>query len=415
MRCDGYRAPLLVILAWRNLWRHKRRTAMILFAFALGVWSMVVLAAIARGSLEQQLTSSILNLTGHIQIHAPGFRDDPVIEHRFAPPGPALAAALGARDVVAWSARVRVPAVIASERESAGVTLVGIEPLREHGLSFIPGAITEGRYLSGPDDEGLLLGRRLAERLETGLGRRVVLMSQDVNNQIADRGFRVVGLYDTQPQQLEEAYAFIGRATAQRLLKMGETVTEVAVMTTDRDRLEAPLARLRAAAAIADGLEVEPWTVVEPLLLLTQRLTDVILVIWYVIVFAAMSFGLINTLLMAVFERTREFGLFQALGMRPAYIIGQVLAESLILLALALVLGNLAAWGTIASLKGGIDLSAVAEGMELIGVAPVIYPAWSAGDLAMANALVFVLGVAASLYPAWRAARHVPIEAITRV
>jgi ABC-type lipoprotein release transport system permease subunit len=412
-----HRAPLLLILAWRNLWRHKRRTFMILLAFALGVWSMVVIAAISRGSLEQQLTNSILNLTGHIQIHAPGFRDDPVIQYRFAPPGAALVEALGARDVIAWGARVRVPAVVASERESAGVTLVGIEPQREESLSFIPEAVTEGRYLAAPDDEGLLLGRKLAERLETGLGRRVVLMSQDVNNRVADRGFRVVGIFDTQPQQMEEAYVFIGRGTAQQLLKMGDSVTEIAVMTTDRDRLDAPLARLRSAAAAgtSDSLEVEPWTVVEPLLVLTQRITDVILIIWYVIVFAAMSFGLINTLLMAVFERTREFGLFQALGMRPTHIIGQVLVESLILLALALAIGNVAAWGTIRSLKGGIDLSAVAEGMELVGVAPVIYPAWSAGDLAAANVLVFVLGLVASLYPAWRAARHVPIEAITRV
>jgi ABC-type antimicrobial peptide transport system permease subunit len=155
--------------------------------------------------------------------------------------------------------------------------------------------------------------------------------------------------------------------------------------------------------------------VIEPLLVLTQKITDVILIIWYAIVFAAMSFGLINTLLMAVFERTREFGLFQALGMPPRHILGQVLVESLILLLLALLLGNLAAWATIASLKGGIDLSAVAEGMELVGIAPVIYPAWAPADMLAANALVFVLGLAASLYPAWRAARHVPVEAITRV
>jgi ABC-type lipoprotein release transport system permease subunit len=405
------RSPLVVTLAWRNLWRHTRRTLMILFAFALGVWSMVVIAAISRGSMEQQLDKSILNLTGHVQLHAPGFRDDPVIEHRLAPPDDALRAALAAPEVSAWANRVRVPAVIASERESAGVTLVGIEPARERGLSFIPDSITAGRYLEAPDDPGLLLGRKLAERLETGLGRRVVLMSQDLNNEVGDRGFRVVGIFDTQPQQMEEAYVFIGRATAQQMLRMGDAISEVAVMTADRDRLEPLLARLRAAAP---QLDIEPWTVVEPLLVLTQKITDVILLIWYAIVFAAMSFGLINTLLMAVFERTREFGLFQALGMRPAHILGQVLVESLILLVLALAFGNLSAWATIAALADGIDLSAVAEGMEMVGVAPVIYPAWSPADLLAANLLVFVLGLAASLYPAWRAARYAPIEAITR-
>ncbi|HEU5339464.1 MAG TPA: ABC transporter permease [Sulfuricaulis sp.] len=406
-----WRTPLLLTLAWRNLWRHTRRTLMILFAFALGVWSMIVIAAITRGSMEQQLDNSILNLTGHIQIHVAAFRDDPVIEHRFTPP-PAIEAALAGESVTAWARRVRVPGVISSERESAGVTLIGIEPERETGLSFITTAITEGRLLESSDDPGLLLGRKLAERLETGLGRRVVLMSQDVNNQVSDRGFRVVGVFDTQPRQMEEAYVFIGRATAQQMLKLDDRISEVAVMTADRDRLEEPLARLRAAAP---ALDVQPWTVLEPLLMLTRKITDVILIIWYAIVFAAMSFGLINTLLMAVFERTREFGLFQSLGMRPAHILGQVLAESLILLALALVSGNLLAAATVYALRDGIDLTSVAEGMELVGVAPVIYPAWSAGDLAAANLLVFVLGLAASLYPAWRAARHVPVEAITRV
>lgn len=403
--------PLLWTLAWRNLWRHTRRTLMILFAFALGVWSMIVIAAITRGSMEQQLDKAILNLTGHIQIHVPGFRDDPVIEHRFVFPQ-ALESALSGRDTTAWAARVRAPGVIASERESAAITLVGIDPERERGLSFIATAVKEGRYLDSPDDPGLLLGRKLAERLETGLGRRVVLMSQDVNNQVGDRGFRVVGIFDTQPRQMEEAYVFVGRRTAQQMLKMGNTVTEAAVMTADRDQLAPLLARLRAAAP---DFDIEPWTVIEPLLVLTQKITDVILIIWYTIVFAAMSFGLINTLLMAVFERTREFGLFQSLGMPPRHILGQVLVESLILLTLALVLGNLAAWATITSLKGGIDLSSVAEGMELLGVAPVIYPAWSVNDLVAANLLVFVLGLAASLYPAWRASRHVPVEALTRI
>jgi ABC-type lipoprotein release transport system permease subunit len=405
-------ASLLPTLAWRNLWRHPRRTLMILFAFALGVWSMVVIAGISRGSMEQQLDKSILNLTGHVQLHAPGFRDDPVIEHRMASPDAALRQALARTDVRAWASRVRVPAVISSERESAGVTLVGIEPERERGLSFIADAVTEGRHLESADDPGLLLGRKLAERLETGLGRRVVLMSQDVDNRVADRGFRVVGIFDTQPRQMEEAAVFIGRATAQQMLKLGSAITEVAVMAQDRDRLEPLPTRLREAAP---GLDVQPWTVLEPLLTLTRKVTDVVLLIWYAIVFAAMSFGLVNTLLMAVFERTREFGMFQALGMPPGDILGQVLLESLILLALALVLGNLAAWATIAALGGGIDLSGVAEGMEMIGVAPVIYPAWSPRDVLAANLLVFVLGLAASLYPAWRASREVPVQALTRI
>lgn len=404
--------PLLLTLAWRNLWRHRGRTAAILFALALGVWSMVSLAALSRGSMEQQLVKAILNLTGHIQIHAPGYRDDPVVEHRMSPPAPALTTALSRPEVTAWAMRVRVPAVVASERESAGVTLVGIDPARERGLSFIPDAVTEGRYLESTDEAGILLGRKLAERLETGVGRRVVLMSQDVNNSVADRGFRVVGIFDAEPQATEESHVFVTLASAQRMLKLGDRVSEIALMTTDRDRLGGLLAALRAAAP---DLDVQPWTMVEPLLVLTEKVVNVILIVWYVIVFTAMSFGLVNTLLMAVFERTREFGLFQALGMPPRDILGQVLAESCILLAIALALGNLGGWLTVLALKGGLDLSAFAQGFEMMGVSPIIYPALRAGDVAAANVLVTVLGLGASLYPAWRAARHVPVEAITRV
>ncbi|MDH5513405.1 MAG: ABC transporter permease [Gammaproteobacteria bacterium] len=402
--------PLLTTLAWRNLWRHTRRTVVMLFALALGVWAMVVMAALIRGSMEQHIKKEILNLTGHVQIHAPGYRDDPAVERRFTP-SPSLWRALDRKPPVAASARVRVPAVVSSERESAGVTLIGIDPEQERGLSFISEAITEGRYLASPEDQGMLLGRKLAERLETALGRRVVLMSQDTNNQIADRGFRVVGIFDADPQAMEIGYVFIGLDIARQMLKTGDGISEIAVMGADRKKFVALLGSLRAAAP---ALDVAPWTEVQPLLVLTEKVNNVVLIIWFAVVFAAMAFGLVNTLLMAVFERTREFGLFQALGMPPRFILGQVLVESLILLVIALVVGNLASWASVAALKGGIDLSMFAEGLELVGVSPVIYPALAAGDVTTANVIVVVLGVLASLYPAWRASRYVPVEAITR-
>jgi ABC-type lipoprotein release transport system permease subunit len=402
---------LLVRLAWRNLWRHRRRTALILLALALGVWSMIVLAALSRGSLEQQITKGIGNLIGHAQVHAPGYRDDPVIDHRFAVPS-SLAQAMRDPSIRAWSTRVRVPSIIASERESAGVILVGIDPAAERALSFIPGAVVEGRGLADAGDDGLLLGRKLAERLETGLGRRVVILSQDVHNRIAERGYRVVGIFAGEPTAMETGYVFVGRQPAQRLLKMQDSVSELAVITPDRRRLGALVEAMRRAAP---GLDVEPWTAVEPLLVLTENLTEVILVIWYAIVFAAMSFGLVNTLLMAVYERTREFGLVQSLGMRPGRIMGQVFIESLFLLLLALVLGNLLTGVTLFALRDGLDLSAFAEGFDMIGVSPIIVPSLTAGDVLTANGLVLALGLFASLWPVWRAARHVPVEAMTRI
>ncbi|HEX9811362.1 MAG TPA: ABC transporter permease [Burkholderiales bacterium] len=403
---------LLTTLAWRNLWRHTRRTAVMIFALALGVWAMIAMAAFIRGWMGEYIHKEIMNLTGHVQIHATDYRDDPSVVHRLPLTTGLLEKTLSEKPVTAWDARVRVPGVIASERESAGVEIVGIDPAAERGLSFIDGAIVEGRDLESPDDPSAVIGRELAERLETQVGRRVVLTSQDANNEIADRGFRVVGIFRAEPEAVETGYVFIGRRIAQQMLKIGDDVSEIAVMTRDRERLDALVARLRAAAP---GRDVAPWTEIRPILVLTQKVNNVVLLIWFAVVFAAMSFGLINTLLMAIFERTREFGLFQALGMPPRYILQQVLIESLILLMIGLAVGNLAAWATVVGLRDGVDLSRFAEGLALVGMSPVIYPKLDESDIVASNVIVIVLGVLASLYPAWRAARRVPVEAITRV
>ncbi|NVM21118.1 MAG: ABC transporter permease [Desulfobacterales bacterium] len=402
---------LLYTLAWRNVWRNRRRTLVILLAIALGIWSMVTLAALMRGMIEQQVLNTIKNLTGHIQVHAMGYRDDPAIDNSMPPPGAAILEAVRTEDVRAWAARVRVPAVVASERESAGVTLVGIDPEAEQGLSFIADAVTEGRRLESAADHGLLLGRKLAERLETRLGKRVVLMSQDIDNDIADRGFRVVGIFDADMEATETGYVFVGSTIAQDMLKLGDRVSQLALVVDDRDNLDAVLQRLTDAAP---GLDVQPWTKLEPMLVLIVKMYDGFMMIWFVVVFLAMSFGLVNTLLMAVFERTREIGLFQALGMRPRLMLGQVLLESLTLLMIGVVVGNVCAWATIASLDEGLNLSAFAQGFELYGLSSIIYPLVTASDVLTANLVIIVLGLIASLYPAWHAARYVPVEAITR-
>jgi ABC-type lipoprotein release transport system permease subunit len=141
---------------------------------------------------------------------------------------------------------------------------------------------------------------------------------------------------------------------------------------------------------------------------------DGFVLVWVIVIFMALSFGLANTLMMAVFERIREIGLMQALGMKPAAIISQILLESLLLLVLGLLLGNALAIASILPIRGGIDLSVVAEGFEMMGASSTLFPALKMKDLVLANAVVIVLGVLTSLLPAWRASRYRPVEAIAK-
>lgn len=402
---------LLSVLAWRNLWRHPRRTIIMLATITLGVWMMLITAAIMRGMVDQQISDSIANLTGHIQIHNPSYRDDPAIENSMRIKSTTLDDLLKDPDVKQLAMRVRLPAVVASERETAGVTIVGIDPSREKGLSFIANAVYDGRYLKDSDDSGIIIGKHLADRLETGLGKRIVLMSQDSDNQVADRGFRIVGLYHADLQATEMAYAFTGINTARSMLKMGNQISEVSLVTDNKEDLSTLANKLKQEFP---HLEVKTWKQLLPLLVSALALYDSILIIWYLIIFIAMSFGLVNTLLMAVFERTREIGLFQALGMQPRFIVVQILIESLILLALGLILGNVFSWISILLLSGGINLSAFSRGMEWIQIGSLLYPNLIMKDVLISNSLVIVLGLIASLYPAIRAAKAVPVEAITR-
>ena len=256
------------------------------------------------------------------------------------------------------------------------------------------------------------IGRKLANTLDTEVGKRIVLMSQDPDNDIADRGFRVVGLFGANIQSYEENYVFAGKASIQRLLKVGDQVTEAVAMGSDYRDVDPVYEKV--LGLVDDGVVVNRWTELDSYLGTMLAVMDGFVLVWVIVIFLALSFGLVNTLVMAVFERIREIGLMLALGMRPSSILGQIIIESMLLLVIGLALGNMLAWGSIESLKGGIDVSIVAEGMEMMGAASVLYPQLRIEDVVLANGVVLILGFFASLSPAWRASRYQPIEAITK-
>jgi len=399
-------------LSWRYLWSNYRRTGIMLLAITVGVWAIIFMTALMRGMVDQMIGDGIDALPGYVQVHHPDFRDDPNIANSLAAPDAALRAALDEPPVTAWAPRVKLPAMIASERNTRGVTVLGVIPDREIALAFDPASIVAGRFLDGPQDPGLVVGRRMLDRLETDLGKRVVVMSQNPDNNIADRGFRIVGVFEGDLAGQEEQWIYAGLETVQTLLSMGDRISEIAVVGGNYRDVEALLARVRAAAPAS--AEVLPWTELEPYLGMMMGVMDGFVLVWIVVIFLALSFGLVNTLMMAVFERVREIGLMQALGMKPAAILYQVLLESLMLLALGLVLGNLLAVLTIWPIRDGIDLSAVAEGFEMMGASSTLYPALHGRDLVTANGVVLVLGILTGLLPAWRASQYRPVEAIAK-
>ena len=173
---------------------------------------------------------------------------------------------------------------------------------------------------------------------------------------------------------------------------------------------------LEAAKRVAgDGNEVLPWEALDRFLSTMMGVMDGFVLVWIVVIFLALSFGFVNTLVMAVFERVREIGLMLALGMQPSSILGQIVIESLLMLAIGLLAGNVLAVASIAPISDGIDVSIVGEGMEMFGYSTMLYPSLELQDVVLANVVVLVLGFLASLSPAWPASRSKPVEAITKV
>lgn len=403
---------LLFSLAWRNLWRNRRRTLVILFAIVLGVWAMIVMSAFSRGIAMQIFNSAIDDMTGHIQIHAPSYLDDPVIDHTIDEDNAALVSALSNKKIESWTFRIRVPAVIASEQESSGLVLLGINPSTEANMSFVKNDIALGRYFSDADDQGIIIGKKLAERLGTGLDKRVVIMTQDASNKIADRGFRIIGIFDADVNEMETGFAFIALNTARHLLQADNKISEIALRAKDVAATDSVVAELARALP---ALDVKAWHTLQPFVRIMLEVYDSMMIVWNLIVFLAMGFGIVNTLLMAVFERTREFGLFLALGLRPSFILFQIWLEALLLLFIGLIVGNAVSWLTVVATGDGIDVSAFSRGMELAKMSNIIPFVIVQKDLIMSNLVVLILGMMAGFYPAWRATRLVPADAITRV
>lgn len=384
-----------------------------LSAIIIGVWAMIFMTALMRGMVNEMVRDGIRALPGHVQVHHPNFRDDPSINNLIPTPDAALTDAFSQSGLDGWASRVRVPAIISSERDSRGVTLIGVDPMRERSIDALGSVVAAGRNLEDVNDGGVVIGRRLAEKLDTELGKRIVLMSQDPDNEIADRGYRIVGLFEANLQQYEESFVFVAKSTLQKMLSIEGKVTEVAVRADDYRNLKEVTEQVKGLAG--ENVEVLPWQDLNAYLGSMLKVMDGFVLVWMIVVFLALSFGLVNTLVMAVFERVREIGLMLALGMRPSNILGQILVESILLLVIGLVIGNFLAWASVVPLKDGIDISGVAQGMEMFGASSVLYPELEFDDMVTANVVVLVLGFIASLSPAWRASRYEPIEAITKV
>ncbi|MGS0689555.1 ABC transporter permease [Shewanella sp. 30m-9] len=400
---------VLFVLAWRNLWRNGRRTLILLLAISFGVWSMIVVSAFLRGMVDGMNQASLNNLPGEIQIHQVDFLNDQNVINHIVEPSGALLNQLNQQWISQWAARVRSPVIIASERVTLGSEVIAFEPQQEL-FTVNELDLVAGRMLKDGEDNGIVIGEKMAVRLKTELNKRVVITLQDIDNDIAESGVRIVGIYSKPTEQEELATIYAGKGFMQNLLNMPDKVTEIAVFTDGKQPLQQVAERLKGV--VDNQYEVETWRELNGYLAAISDLMNSYILIFIVIVFTVLGFGLANTLLMSIFERQQEIGLIMALGLQSKAVIFMIVIEALLLLIIGLVIGDTLALATTRALSAGIDLSSIADGLAMAGMDTTLYPVIYRQDVIAANIIVIVLGIITSLWPAIKAANANPIESI---
>jgi ABC-type lipoprotein release transport system permease subunit len=400
-------------IAWRNLWRSRRRTALALAAIGLSSALVLVYDGVLRAYGDWLLEAITGPLLGHVQAHAPGWRKDRAMDRTLRGVSGAVEAVRRDPGVAAASARVYAPALAAVGEEGFAVVVVGIDPRADAGPMRLLG---EGVAFLG--ERRAVMGRPLADLMGVRPGAVVALVGQGADGSLANDLFRVSALVDTSVDLVNRQGVILDLAEAQELFAMPDEAHEIVVHARDPETVKALAARLAALPSLA-GTEVLDWQTLAPEMTTLVALVRVAWVFILVLVFVAAAAGVANTMLMATFERTHELGMLLALGTAPARIVGLIVVESLALGVVGALLGT-ALGGTLVAVAHhtGVDYAALTGGgPQEISFAGLrwslrLYPRLAVADVVRVIAAVVVTSLAACVWPAVRAARLPPARAL---
>jgi ABC-type lipoprotein release transport system permease subunit len=418
------RYAILLRLARRNVVRHWRRSLLTGMAMMLGVVALVMARTIGDGAHEDWIDSGVRMSSGHVALQHPEFRFSRKLEHRLTAPArervfAALEASGVASHVAQVAPRLEVMGLANSPTAAVPVRIMGVAPDLEAAFSQlgVEQRLVEGRYLEPGDRLHAFVGQRLAQRLDLTLGSRLVLTAQDADGDIAGQLVRVVGIYRTGVPEVDESIVHIPLATAQEWLAVEDDVTTVAVLLTSAWDVPRVLRRLRGPI---DEVDVEvivlSWRQATPELDAAIKLDDFWGYVFNVVLFIIVALAIVNTILMSVLYRTREFGVLRALGLTKRETATVVFTEGMILTAVAGMVGVVLGFSVTWLLwRNGLDYSGALEGeLTFSGVVldTVVVPVFRRVQLIMSLGSIVVVGLLASLYPAYRATRIDVAEAM---
>lgn len=404
---------ILVKLAWRNIFRNKRRTLIAATAIGIGLTALIFIDAFMIGMEETMIRTATASFLGDAQIHREGFRDAQEVALTVQALDSVTENLAKEESVAHFTQRTLASSMITSPANVSAISLVGVHPPTEKFLSLIDDAITEGTYFEGDNSRDIVIGAKLAEILEIGLGDRVVVtVAQAESGELSQEMFRISGIYHFADAAMNSGMAFVRLEKAQEMLAIGKDVHEIAIKFTSIAYSQDTTLPFWDTYS-QHGNEALSWTELMSQLTVVLEMTKYSKYIMGVILFGVVVFGIINTLFMSLYERMFEFGVLRAVGTRPFGMARVVLFEAGALAIVSIGLGAILGFVLTAVLAHiGIDYT----GIEMMGVTlqEFIYPVLEIQQFIIYPISVFIFTLIAGLYPARHVAKMAPVDAMRR-
>ncbi len=400
-------------LAWRNLWRNRRRTLITLAAGCLGLMLAQGYTNLARGIWTQMINDGVRYGSGHVGLYAQGYKEtrEPalVFDGRDLPER--LRRLEGVRAVLP---RLYLPGLAQSARGSRGAIILGIQPSAEWAVNPLARALKEGRLIGDDTLREAVIGRVLLEALKLKVGSKFVVMVQSASGDIGSEMVRVAGVLDTGLREVDAGTVFVSLKFAGLLSGREGSIHEAAVILDEARRIPRALAAVRALPGVGSKVEALPWDEAMPELSSHVNTDLFSLRIIIAFIYLIIGIGIVNTLLMSVMERSREFGVMLALGVPTRFLLGMVAAEGAVMGLLAATSGTLLGSGVTAALvHWGLDLSKLyaSSRIEVSGVvfSSLVRARWAVPDMIGLAVAVFLVYALAAVYPARKAAMVKPV------
>ncbi len=403
-----------VQIAWRNLGRNKKRTALALLAIGVGQFALLATNGLMRGYADNIRLAITGPMIGHVQIHAPEWRQERALDLYIDGVGDILSEIDSDPGVDSAAARIYAPVLVAPKQDAFIATVVGLDVEVESN----PYGLLSG--LDEPLQAGqVLLGHRLARKVGAERGQEIAVVGQAADGSLANDLFTVQDIISSPADLINQLGIVMSLGDAQRLFVMPDRGHEIVIRAMESGQAEQITKRLAAEPALAD-LEVQPWQEIVPELVVLLKTSDYVGYFVIVIVFIAAVAGIANTLMMATFERMHEFGMLLALGSRPLRLVRMIVIEAVLTGILGVLIGTVLGYLFVAATaQSGIDMASWGGSGEVRDMAykglnlPLhIFPRLEPSDSLLGLMAVIFTSLVASVWPAWFAARLEPMEAM---